>query len=361
MLEFLGSLIPSVVGLFGSLMSNQTNSQNAARSNQLNLQMFHEGNAFNRQERIETQDWNWQRTLDMFNLNNEYNNPLNQAARLRAAGINPAAVMGNDSNYAAVSSAPSSSPASSGSFAGAVTPDFQDPTNSMVNAAIAFSQIMKQNAETEGLRINNESQSFKNDIEIQKTRAEIDKIIADNDVSKETKQNLMWQSHVLESQWKQNQFNLRNQDKRWTMEQQQFDKVMRQFDNQHAAHELNMVLGNLDKQFKQFDLDNLGVRFKYELMFKRQQLANMVESNKLTIAQTKHEAKKLVETVCRANLLRTQNNEAQYHINELELNQARTQNVQGMRDFLPFKMIDDLTFWMTSTVGNVFSGLSLIK
>lgn len=81
--------------------ANATNVELARMNNEAQLQMMRENNEFNKQSAI-----------DMFNMQNEYNDPSAQVERLRKAGINPAAVLGgqgttiaNTGNVAAPSSA----------------------------------------------------------------------------------------------------------------------------------------------------------------------------------------------------------------------------------------------------------------
>lgn len=355
-MDILGSLVSGLFGLFGSLFTNSSNSSNVAKTNQMNQAMMREQNSFNRAERLETQDWNWNRTLDMFNMNNEYNSPLAQAARLRAAGINPSNVMGNDNNIAQVQSVPQSSPMSSAPFAGAIAHQNQDPTASMVALASAFSQIQKTNAETEAQRTNNETQSLKNNVEIEKVKADISKTLKDTEVSEEQKHSLRLQYNLLSQQQEMNQFQLRNQEKRWTMEQQQFDKNMRQLDDQHALNQLNYTLSSLDAQIKEFDVSKLPIRFKYELMFKRQELKNMVANEKLTYAQALHEAHKQIETIARTSLLSQEYEKGSYQLSGMALDSSREKDISSIREFLPARVLDGLMYWMTSTLGNVFGG-----
>lgn len=355
-MDILGSLVSGLFGLFGSLFTNSSNSSNVAKTNQMNQAMMREQNSFNRAERLETQDWNWNRTVDMFNMNNEYNSPIAQAARLRAAGLNPANVMGNDNNIAQVQSVPQSSPMSSAPFAGAIAHQNLDPTASMVALASAFSQIQKTNAETEAQRTNNETQSLKNNVEIEKVKADINKTLKDTEVSEEQKHSLRLQYNLLAQQQEMNQFQLRNQEKRWTMEQQQFDKNMRQLDDQHALNQLNYTLSSLDAQIKEFDVSKLPIRFKYELMFKRQELKNMVANEKLTYAQALHEAHKQIETIARTSLLSQEYEKGTYQLSGMSLDSSRDKDISSIREFLPARVLDGLMYWMTSTLGNVFGG-----
>lgn len=63
------SLLAAGLNLAGNIYANEQNSRNIDKQNAFNLKMW--------------------------NLQNEYNNPLNQVGRLRAAGLNPALAMSN--------------------------------------------------------------------------------------------------------------------------------------------------------------------------------------------------------------------------------------------------------------------------
>lgn len=52
----------------------------------------------------------YQRELEMWNKQNDYNNPLNQMARLKAAGLNPNMMYGSGSGSASGNAAPASTP-----------------------------------------------------------------------------------------------------------------------------------------------------------------------------------------------------------------------------------------------------------
>lgn len=90
------TLLGSLANILGQSSANRTNVQLQQETNALNYKMFQESQEFARQ----------QQQLAM-----EYNDPAEQAKRLRAAGINPAGVFGNGSvsevSQASAPSAPS--------------------------------------------------------------------------------------------------------------------------------------------------------------------------------------------------------------------------------------------------------------
>lgn len=88
-------LINTGLGIFGNLLSNQINN-NAQRR------------LYEQQYRDSLKFYNMQRedNLELWNMNNEYNSPAEQAARLRAAGINPDLQNVDSGNSSSPSSVP---------------------------------------------------------------------------------------------------------------------------------------------------------------------------------------------------------------------------------------------------------------
>ena len=109
------AIIGGLASLFGGKKTNDTNLQAQREANQTNLQIAQMNNDFNKQMfdqqlQYNTEMWNKQSAfseqmadkanqfqLDMWNRNNEYNDPANQASRLRSAGLNPYMMMNGGS------------------------------------------------------------------------------------------------------------------------------------------------------------------------------------------------------------------------------------------------------------------------
>lgn len=75
-----GALIPGVTGLIEGAANRKASIQNTERSFQLNKQLA---------------DYEYSKNLDMWNRANAYNDPSQQMARLKAAGLNPNLVYGS--------------------------------------------------------------------------------------------------------------------------------------------------------------------------------------------------------------------------------------------------------------------------
>lgn len=78
----IGSVISGISGAKAQKSANETNLEIARQNNETSIQLARENNEFARQHAI-----------DMFNLENAYNDPSKQVERLSAAGLNPAAMM----------------------------------------------------------------------------------------------------------------------------------------------------------------------------------------------------------------------------------------------------------------------------
>lgn len=122
--SLLGSLFGGITGNKATKQTNATNLQIArennalqqkiaAENNQLQVDMMRENNKFSRDMAIE-----------MFNLENEYNNPSAQVQRLLEAGLNPATMYGSGS---IANSGDISTPSAAGSTVSPSMPSFTTP------------------------------------------------------------------------------------------------------------------------------------------------------------------------------------------------------------------------------------------
>lgn len=82
-----GSLVQGITNLFTTNKTNKTQLQLGRETNEMNYKINQENNAFNRALAV-----------DMFNMENDYNNPVRQMSRLKAAGINPYVAAGEVGN-----------------------------------------------------------------------------------------------------------------------------------------------------------------------------------------------------------------------------------------------------------------------
>lgn len=156
MLNFLLGLMGFGVDRENQRLQNQFNAQEAEKARFFNAQEAEKQRDWSTAEREATQDWNFQQWM----RENDYNNPINQMARMKEAGINPNAAMQQLSNVApgsvrssAGSGASASGPAASS--AGLISSNLNTMMSNYWQNKMMQSQIGKTDAEAQGQREKN--------------------------------------------------------------------------------------------------------------------------------------------------------------------------------------------------------------
>lgn len=90
-MNIVGSIISGAGSLLGGLGSSAMNNKAVQDTNKANMEIAKYQAQWQQQENEKA----YQRSLNMWNLQNEYNSPTQQMARIRAAGLNPNLVYGN--------------------------------------------------------------------------------------------------------------------------------------------------------------------------------------------------------------------------------------------------------------------------
>ena len=90
-MSIVGGIISGVGSLLGGLGSSSMNNKAVRDTNKANMEIAKYQAQWQQQENEKA----YQRSLNMWNLQNEYNSPTQQMARIRAAGLNPNLVYGN--------------------------------------------------------------------------------------------------------------------------------------------------------------------------------------------------------------------------------------------------------------------------
>lgn len=152
-----GSLISSIGGLI---------TRNSDRKFQQRL--MREQNNFNAQEAEKS----YQRQVEMFNMQNQYNSPANQRQLYQAAGFNPNLAMSGSAGTAAATGASSAPQASSGTAPDvrsqnpmAALGDFAGIVSSLSQAKLNESKANNLNSQTQGQDLNNRYQTFINELQ----------------------------------------------------------------------------------------------------------------------------------------------------------------------------------------------------
>ena len=193
----LGSLISAGAGLAGSAVSGVASGKMNRKSIKYNKWALQEQQKFQSNQAQLGRDWSEemmakanQWSLDQWNRENEYNLPVNQKARLFAAGINPALAMQGASSVGQAGSSPSGasapSPASpSGASALPLNlqrPDYGTGFAQLSSAVNSYFENKQRSVVTEGYGLDNALKAEYGDraaqLSIGKTEAEIDNIRA---------------------------------------------------------------------------------------------------------------------------------------------------------------------------------------
>lgn len=195
--ELIGSIISAGAGLAGSAASGIASGKMNKRAVKYNKWALQEQQRFQSEQTQLGRDWSEemmskanQWNLDQWNRENEYNLPENQAARLLAAGINPALAMQGASGVGQAASSPSSasapSPASpSGASAPSLNlqrPDYGTGFAQLSSAVNSYFENKQRSTVTEGYGLDNALKAAYGDraaqLSLGKTEAEIDNLRA---------------------------------------------------------------------------------------------------------------------------------------------------------------------------------------
>lgn len=168
------AVIGGVSGLLGSYLqnksvksTNKTNLQIARETNQSQAEIADKYNEAQMQMMRENNQWSSDQAVRMFNLENDYNAPSSQAARLLDAGFSPAVALGNGAMASSIGNA--ATPSAAGSTFSPEIPHFVTPTmeappsvllgavdaiGSLAGAANQYAQAGKTNKEAK--RVNDQ-------------------------------------------------------------------------------------------------------------------------------------------------------------------------------------------------------------
>lgn len=127
----------AVIGAGASLLGNVFGSGSNSSANKTNLKLAAQNREFQREMYNRQMAYN----TDMWNKQNEYNDPSNQVERLRAAGINPYLALQNGNGVGVAQSAGGVTPPAGG--AAQVNPFIPD-TKGFVDSAMQLSQLLFQ-------------------------------------------------------------------------------------------------------------------------------------------------------------------------------------------------------------------------
>lgn len=198
-------LFDGVFNLFGTALTNSANIGMANDANELQYRMFQQSQEYNTHEREMAELYNTsereasqQFNLDMWNKQNAYNSPAAQAARLRAAGVNPYAVLNGQQGTAGQvqSSSPASvSPASSPAVPSPIVAQMQNPLNGFGGSVDDILNILERREDIKGKQIDNETRRAKNVKELDEAYERIERSINERGLNDVKRENLIEDWH----------------------------------------------------------------------------------------------------------------------------------------------------------------------
>lgn len=332
-----GSLVGGLASLASANQYNRSQERIAQQANEYNYKMFQEANAFNRQERLETQDYN----RSLMEQQMAYNNPAAQAARLSAAGFNPANMYKGDAGN--LQSVPNSSPASSASASPYVTPNQMPLMSSqdISNILGSVSSALLNKEEIKGKQIDNEFARNRQQAEIDNLIESRLKSLSDRSLNPERKKEIIANIKKLESdreliaiQNRREQLAYKYDDQMLSnIVQQQLDTHNKTLVEQESIEIANKIQNMFGKRLASAQLNAIQEATKETI----QRVSNLVEEGKLTKQQVKTETARTLSEEMNSQNLQIDN---QYHNRIVDLTvQSLEKNVrqQGADYWNPFK------------------------
>lgn len=363
------AIVPALIAaggsLLGGIIGGAMSSSSQSEANETNIRLQQQANAFNRQERLETQDWNRQQWLDA----NAYNTPLQQAQRLRAAGLNPSLVM-DGSSAQGIQSVPQSSPVSA-----APAPNIQ-PIYSADMFSRPFTdmaQVLSQVESWHGQRLDNETKLAENIARIEKTIAEQQNILASRDKTVAERRLAEQALDTAKVEYAMLRFQQQRQSVAAYQQDTQFERALSAMADQHnesilrqqtmkLANDIQSVTGMkmAAKQLATLDVQISKARAEIGLIgsqvgINEQQVENMVEDKAKIIAERlgiESQNKQFNET---RGLIAQQLRNSVAVGNVVAAQSRDRMKARGNR---LFRALDNTATTVTGYGGNLFGGLN---
>lgn len=186
--NFGSKLLNSVANSAGSLLGTGLGALAGYFQNKADQKFNAEQAQLNRDWQAEQNQIAYEQNLAQWNRENEYNSPEAQVQRLIDAGINPNAISGDVSGNLAggspqMQTGSGSQASAPGSYAGQLAQTLGNSVNTMWQNELLRKQV-------EGQGIDNSYKAQLNEVQVDKVKAETDKLIRDAEVSEEEKYRL---------------------------------------------------------------------------------------------------------------------------------------------------------------------------
>lgn len=268
--------------------TNQTSKDIAAANNANQEKLLRQNNLYNAAESQKA----WDRSVQMFNMENQYNSPIEQLKRYQEAGINPGVAFGGSLGSASSAAASGNVPAAATAGSSGVSPSMPSlvaPTMMPVNFATGILDGMEKFANTyktiaEANKTGKEVKWFDD-----RARAEIDKLFKDAKVQ-ESVANL----NAIQKNWNEFKYAL---DVMYSGSERQLGvkETIKRIDNLGVQYynacltgeniKADSLLKNMQSLLTSQEAKNLKDQLPYLI-------ANLQETNKLLKAQQATESSK---------------------------------------------------------------------
>lgn len=267
------SLLSGIFGAGSTAAANRQNLKIARETNQTNMQIAQMNNEYN--ERMLERQIGY--NTDMWNKQNAYNDPAAQKSRLSQAGFNPyltGGIQGGQAGQVGSITTPTATPvtAQGATMQPLPVPDLGSVATAMIDQytkqRMTDSQIMKMDAETQQVIIDNQTRAAKN---IQELREIMER-------TKSEKLRNYYQGVV-------------NTFARDMMEQDYVNKVQSNKNLRLQGESMGLTIAMQEKQ-----LEFLPQQLRLGIAMQNAQIFSEYQRGKLTAAQMQHELKKAIQT-----------------------------------------------------------------
>lgn len=267
------SLLSSMFGSMSTAGANNRNLKIARETNQTNMQIAQMNNEYN--ERMLERQIGY--NTDMWNKQNAYNDPAAQKSRLSQAGFNPyltGDIQGGQAAQVGSITTPTATPvtAQGATMQPLPVPDLGSVATAMIDQytkqRMTDSQIMKMDAETQQVIIDNQTRAAKN---IQELR----------EIMERTKS----------SQLRNYYQGVVNTFARDMMEQDYINKVQSNKNLRLQGESMGLTIAMQERQ-----LEFLPQQLRLGIAMQNAQIFSEYQRGKLTAVQMQHELKKVIQT-----------------------------------------------------------------
>lgn len=223
----------------------------------------------------------------MWNLNNAYNDPINQKHRLENAGINPYSVLAGDG----ADTGNSSSPAEGVSPAPVYRTDFSNSVGLDLLAALKSSkEIEGQSIANEQAKTNLAFLETEKFMQIAQTRAQIKKLLSSSDFDEAYKDYLRTQDSVLEGQA---EYIIRQSRASANQAETISQNLQREYDDRHYESLAKRAISKAQIRVSDASIKEIGQRMRESV----ERIKNLREERNLTAKQVKTEIAKEADTI----------------------------------------------------------------